>query len=273
MLLPESGTRLYFEDRWVIRGAGLSRLHAVSIVIPTQGEHTLLGPCLASLARSIRSDARAEILIVSNRRPIAAPEAYPFPVRTFQETRRFNWAAYNNRVATHANGDFLLFLNDDVEALHGGWLDAMLAEALRPRTGAVAPTLLYPTGSIQQCGIALRPDGYCEHVYKFRPRGYPGEKGECLHPRPVTAVTGACLLTGKDTFTCLGGFDERFPVNYNDIDYCLRLAETGKQVFVTPYAELIHRETATRSFRIPRRETRLFRAKWAGALTGRSALI
>lgn len=261
-LLADSGTHLTYEDRWVARGAGLTRAHAVSVIIPTKGNYALLGPCLASLARSIRHDARVEILIINNGRPIAPPEACPFPIRMLQETRRFNWAAYNNRAVGYTNGEFLLFLNDDVEALHGGWLDAMLAEALTPQTGAIAPKLLFPHGAIQQFGITLHPDGYCEHVYKFRPRAYPGEKGECLHPRQVTAVTGACLLTGRGTFEQLGGFDERFAVNYSDVDYCLRLKETWARVIVTPYAELIHRETTTRPFRILRREKRLFRAKW-----------
>ena len=253
--------RLSFEDRWVARGEGLTRLHAVSIIIPTKGNHSLLWACLTSLARSIRNDARVEILIINNGSPIAPPHDYPFPVRIFQETRHFNWAAYNNRAAKKASGEFLLFLNDDVEALHGGWLDAMLVEAINPETGAVAPKLLYPNGTIQHCGIVLGRDGYCEHIYKFLPRGHPGENGECLHPRQVMAVTGACLLTGKDTFERLGGLDERFPLDYNDVDYCLRLTKRGKQVIVTPHAELIHRETATRSFRILWRETRLFRVK------------
>ncbi len=262
MLLADSGTRLSYEDRWVVRGAELTRAHTVSIIIPTKGNHALLGACLAGLARSVRHDARVEILVSNNGRAIPLPEAYPFPLRMLRETRCFNWSAYNNRAAAHAGGEFLLFLNDDVEALHGGWLDAMLAEAIIPQVGAVGAKLLYPNGTMQHCGVVLGPDGEAEHIYKFRPRDYPGEKGECLRPRRVPGITGACLLTGKDTFESLGGFDERFPVNYNDVDYCLRLHKTQKSVIVTPYAELIHRETTTRPFRGLRREERLFRAKW-----------
>lgn len=263
-VLQADPARLSFEDRWVTQGEGLTRLHAVGIIILTKGNRSLLGACLTSLARSILKDARVEILVFNNGRPMAPPHDSPFPVRGFHETRRFNWAAGNNRAVEYADCEFLLFLNDDVEALHGGWLDAMLAEAIKPQVGAVAPKLLYPNGTIQHCGIVLGQYGYGEHVYKFRPRDYPGEKGECLRPRQVTAITGACLLTGKETFKRLGGFDERFPLNYNDVDYCLRLTKSGKQVIVTPYAELIHRETATRSFRTLRREKLLFQLKRDG---------
>ena len=262
VLRGDSGAPLSFEDRRHNYGEGLTRLHAVSIIIPTRGNRSLVDRCLTSLARSIRNDARIEILIMNNGSLIGPPDEYPFPIRVLPETRRFDWAACNNEAARRAGGEFLLFLNDDVEALHGGWLEAMLAEAITPQVGAVAPKLLYPTGIIQQFGIVLGRAGYCEHLYKFMPRDYPGKEGECLRPRQVTAVTGACLLTGKDTFERLGGFDERFSLNYNDVDYCLRLTATGRQVIVTPYAELIHRETATRPFRVPRREMRLFRAKW-----------
>ena len=253
---------LAFEERWVIRGAGLTRLYPTTVIILTRGTQPLVNACLTSLVRSMLPDARLEVLVVNNGGRIALPLAFPFPLRLLRETRPFNWAAYNNRAAEHATGEFLLFLNDDIEALHGGWLDAMLAEAILPSVGAVGPKLLYPDGMIQHYGVVVDARGSVRLAHRFRPRDDPDDPDhQYSRPHPVTAVTGACLLTAKETFQHLH-FDDRFALSYNDVDYCLRLRKAEKQVVVTPYAELIHRETATRQLSVSKREQQLFRQKW-----------
>jgi GT2 family glycosyltransferase len=262
VLRVDSGKRLTYEERWVIRGHGLTYDHSVSVIILTKGNQALINACLKSLERSILPAARLEVLVVNNGEQISLPLTYPFPLRLLRETLPFNWAAYNNRAAQHAESEFLLFLNDDVEALHGGWLDAMLAEAVLPQVGVVGAKLLYPDGAIQHCGITLDLGGDVRHSYKFQARDIPGNDGECLRPHQVTAVTGACLLTNKEIFQ-LYRFDERFAASHNDVDYCLRLSEADMQVILTPYAELVHHETATRSLRVSRQENASLRRKWA----------
>ena len=56
----------------------------------------------------------------------------------------FNWSRFNNRAADVADGEFLLFLNDDIEIMSDDWLDAMLEHAQRPEVGIVGARLLYP---------------------------------------------------------------------------------------------------------------------------------
>ena len=252
---------LGYEDRWVANGE--STRHSVSVIILSR-EQRLLDGCLASVFRSVVPAAKLELFVVSNGRGLQLSQAYPFPLRLVRENRPFNWSAYNNLAAKMAGGGFLLFLNDDVEALHGGWLDAMLDEARRPGVGAVGAKLLYPVGLIQHCGIKVGGAGVeASHLYKFQPRNWLGEEGELLLPRQVDAVTGACLLTPRDLFCEMGGFDEGLALSYNDVDYCLRLRQAGYAVVVTPRAELIHRETSTRPWKVRPREKTLFRKKWA----------
>ena len=262
VLRQEPRACLTFEERWVLQGAGLTRVHSTSIIMLTKGNQKLVDACLASLARSILPNALLEILVVNNDRSVLLPNAYPFPTRIVYEGQRFNWSAYNNRAAHHAHTEFLLFLNDDVEALHGGWLDAMLAEATQSDVGAVGAKLLYPVGLIQHYGIAVGSRGEVTLVHRFRLRDFDGVNNAFVKARDVTAVTGACLLTARATWqTC--PFDERLALSYNDVDYCLRLRTAGKRIVVTPYAELIHQETATRPLAASLREKWLFTRKWA----------
>lgn len=262
VLRHDPRTHLTFEERWVLRGVGLTRTHSTSIIMLTGGNQQLVTGCLATLSRSMLPDALVDILIINNGGPITLPTAYLFPVRVFSEGRRFNWSAFNNRAAQHAEGEFLLFLNDDIEALHGGWLDAMLAEATQPGVGAVGAKLLYPIGLIQHYGIIVSERGDVTLAHRFLPRDFDRVNNDTVKPHEVMAVTGACLLTTRAVWqTC--PFDERLGLSYNDVDYCLRLRAVGKRIVVTPYAELVHRETTTRPLAASLREKRFFTKKWA----------
>ena len=254
---------LEFEHRWVLAGQSLpSRSRSVSVIIPTKGNSERVRACLGSIGMSVLPDARIDILIVNNGQPLDIPAGTIPQVRVRPESSPFNWSAYNNRAVAETTGEYLLFLNDDVAALHGGWLDAMLTECNSPTVGVVGAKLVYPNGRIQHIGISLDcgPEG--GHEYKFEPRDFAGPSGKCTRSRPVDAVTGACLLTRRACFDALGGFDEHFAESYNDVDYCLRARAQGYTTVVTPHAELIHWESLTRPLRVLERERRLFRSRW-----------
>ena len=257
----EAAANLTYEDRWVLSGHGLSSEHSVSVIIPTKGNGERLGACLAGVERSTLPEARLDIVVINNGPELRSLPPLPWPVRVLTETRRFNWAAYNNRAVRGCPGDYLLFLNDDVLPLHGGWLDALLAECVGT-VGAVGAKLLYPSGRIQHVGIALNAGPEGGHAFKFESRDFAGPRGELRAPREVDAVTGACLLTPHAVFEAIGGFDERFAENFNDVDYCLRLRKSGYSVIVTPKAELIHFETLTRPPRVLRAEHHAFHNRW-----------
>ena len=176
----------------------------------------------------------------------------------------FNWARAMNQGAALARGEHLLFLNDDVEVVAPDWLERMLEFSQQPEVGAVGAKLLFPSGRLQHAGVSVR-GGRPAHPFYAHRGDHPGYFNSLLVPRNVSAVTGACLMTRADVFRSFGGFDESFPLNYNDVDYCLRLVAGGRRVVCTPYARLVHHELGTRPPGVRPREADAFRRRWGAA--------
>jgi GT2 family glycosyltransferase len=159
----------------------------------------------------------------------------------------FNFAAFNNEAATLARGEVLAFLNNDVEALHAGWLKPMVAEALRPEVGAVGARLLFEDGSVQHAGVILGIGGVAGHAHKYFDGDAEGYQLRLRLTHQVSAVTAAALVLRRGLFLDIGGFDaENFAVNYNDVDLCLRLMARGYRNLYCPDAVLVHHESRSR---------------------------
>jgi GT2 family glycosyltransferase len=170
-------------------------------------------------------------------------------IRILHFEGKFNFSALNNLAAREAKGSLLAFVNNDIEVIDGGWLDEMIGLAARPDTGCVGAKLLYPDGRIQHAGIAIGIGGLAGHVQRFSARDAPGYMDQLRFIRNVSAVTAACLVVRKQVFAEVGGFDEtELKVAYNDVDFCLKVREAGYLNVWTPYAELIHHESASRGF-------------------------
>ncbi|HET8733296.1 MAG TPA: glycosyltransferase, partial [Anaeromyxobacteraceae bacterium] len=165
-----------------------------------------------------------------------------------------------------ATGDYLLFLNDDVEAIGPGWLDALLEHAQRPGTGAVGPRMLYPSGAIQHAGVVLGLDGPAGHLFTGMGGDVPLYFDLPDVVREVSAVTGACMLVSRRLFEEVGGFDEAFVISYNDIDFCLRLRQRGLRNLYTGVVTLLHRESASRGNLSPPEDRARMWGRWGGAL-------
>ena len=165
-------------------------------------------------------------------------------VLVLRDTGPFNWARLNNLAAKSCSAEILLFMNDDVELLSGGW-DSYLRHHLdRPDIGAVGCKLLYPDGAIQHGGIVFGPDGRTAH------EGSGDVTSETRYRwdsrRSVGAVTGAFLATRRVDFETLHGFDEvSFPIWFNDVDFCLRLRSRGLRILYAPEISGIHKELST----------------------------
>ena len=147
--------------------------------------------------------------------------------------------------AAATDGEYLLFLNDDIEISQPDWLDALLEHAQRPEVGVVGPQLLYPGGKVQHAGMFLGA-GVGRHAFRFAPHDDPGYFGLALTQRNVIAVTGACMLMRRSFFEAMSGFEEAHSVINNDLDFCLRAHQAGKLTVYTPYASLLHHELASR---------------------------
>jgi GT2 family glycosyltransferase len=224
----------------------------VSIVIPFKDRPELLRNCLASLRLS--SYRRFEVVLVNNGSEEPRTQRYLWHLEGRRGIRLvdcpgpFNFSRLCNEGARRATGDHVLFLNNDTEVLTPDWLERLLLIERHPEVGAVGATLVYPDRTIQHAGIFPHRDGRWIHVYSRRPLDWEGQHGELRHVRAVPAVTAACLLMRREQFAALGGFDERLPVTFGDVDLCRRVREEGRLVVVTPHARLMHFESLTRGY-------------------------
>ena len=177
----------------------------------------------------------------------------------------FNWSRFNNLAAAQATGEYLLFLNDDIEIVEPDWLDVLLEQAQRPEVGVVGPQLLYPDRRVQHAGMFLAAMGQGRHAFRYGREDDPGYFGLALTERNVIAVTGACLLTRRETFDALGGFDESHGVINNDLDFCLRAWNRGLVNIYTPHTRLIHHEAVSRAGLADDYNAAVFDSQWRGA--------
>jgi GT2 family glycosyltransferase len=224
----------------------------VSIVIPFKDRVELLRGCLRSLRRSTYRDF--EILLVDNGSRKRSTARYLHRLQERDTVQvvdcpgPFNFSRLCNQGASRATGDYLLFLNNDMEVQTADWLQRLLRIARQPEVGIVSGTLLYPDGTIQHAGLFPRSDGRWIHAYRGHPWDTREHGGQLRRTRTVPAVSGACLMIRRDLFAALGGFDERLPLTYNDVDLCCRVSRKQLLVVVTPHARLLHFECLSRGF-------------------------
>lgn len=228
-----------------------SPLPLVSLIIPTRNNVKLLRQCLSSILTKT-SYTNYEILIVDNGSNddltldyFQTLSAEP-RVRLIRDNYAFNYSALNNAAVTQAQGELIALVNDDIEVKSPDWLTQMVSHALRPGVGAVGARLWYPDGTLQHAGIVL-VGGVARHIHKRLGAGEVGYQGRAVLTQNYSAVTGACLVVRKALYEQVGGLNEReLAIGFNDVDFCLRLLEAGLRNVWTPYAELIHHESATR---------------------------
>jgi GT2 family glycosyltransferase len=225
----------------------LARRPLVSVLIPTKYQIDLLARCLDGLANS--GYAEIEVVVVDNGsddprlQRVISHAAKHISLISLRDTGEFNFSRLMNFASSRASGELLLLLNDDIEAVEPGWLHRMVESALRPEVGAVGPRLVYPDGTIQHAGVVMGIAGTCGHMWKHKSPDEALRNPLIVRPGRRSAVTGACLMVRKAIYESLGGLDEAFPVNYGDIDFCLRLASQGLRNIYRGDAILVHHES------------------------------
>lgn len=257
----------------------------VSIIVPTRDKADLLARCVTGiLCRTDYPDI--ELMIVDNG---STDESACSLLRSLENDQRvriirddgpFNYSKLNNRAAKEAKGEILVLVNNDIDVLDGGWLRELVSHALRPDVGSVGARLLYGNGTIQHAGVVLGVGSFLDgpgiagHFGNDEIAGGVGYFAHSALTRTVQANTAACLAVRRNLYLDVGGLDEvNLPVAFNDVDFCLRVQERGFRNVWTPFAELLHLESASRGKDITEkqriracRESLFMRERWGDVL-------
>lgn len=245
----------------------------VSIIIPTRGSSAVIGEA-------------QRILVVEAVRGIIALSTYPSfeivvvaddetPQSVIDElvevggglltlvrwSRRFNFSGKINRGAAHAHGDFLLFLNDDIDVVSPDWIESMVGLCRLPGVGMVGANLVFENGCVQHAGHFYQARGAGHIAFGWHP-DQDDAVGSLHVDREVSGVTAACAIVSRENFDRVGGFSNSFPGNYNDVDFSLKIRSSGARIVWTPWARLHHYESQTRDAATAVAEQTQLQARW-----------
>lgn len=228
----------------------------VLVIIPTRDRVDLLKVCLESLWATVNPDD-VDVVVIDHesREPATARylRSLSDRISVYPYSGAFNFSRMNNAAFRkfYRGQEFVLFLNNDIEATKPGWLTRMRSLAARPEVGAVGATLLYGHGTVQHCGVLIGIGGSADHGHKFARFKNGNDRAlgfncSLVSTRDYSAVTAACLMMPSPVFEGVGGFDEELEVGFNDTDLCLRVSKLGYAVLNDADSVLYHHESATR---------------------------
>ncbi|MFC2100997.1 glycosyltransferase [Bacteroidota bacterium] len=249
----------------------------VSIIIPSKDKADILEVCLQSLF-NITSYPDFEVIVINNRSSESSffklvekwKDLKPDQFKCIEADIDFNFSKIINFGVQHATGKYLLFLNNDIEIIHADWMEAMVEQAQRKSIGAVGVKLLYQNNTIQHAGVIIGLGGAAGHTFVGSHKDATGYFNYIQCINNYSSLTAACMMCRKEVFDEVNGFDEDFSVEYNDVDFCLRLIEKNYFNVYLPHVTLYHYESLTRghplmvksSFEKHKLEFQRFHDKW-----------
>jgi GT2 family glycosyltransferase len=263
----------FFRVRHRIQGNPL-----VSLVILAGGRRRMVeGRDIDLLAHTVRSIvqkttyANYELVVADSgtlpEESLQVLSGVPHRRLSFPYTGAFNFSRKANLAVAEARGPYVVLLNDDLEVIASEWLTALLEFGQQPEIGAVGARLLLTDGRLQHVGMVTGVNGVATHPLHMFPASHPGYFGSAITIRNCSAVTAACMMTRRAVFDEVGGFDESLPIDFNDVDFCLRVRRRGYRIVYTPYAELYHLESSSLSGRIQSKEEIAYmQRRWAEEL-------
>lgn len=240
----------------------------ISIIIPTRNLGKILDTCLVSIFEK-STYQNFEIVLMDN----GTDEAESIEIIESWQKREperfasylydipFNFSRINNYALEKAKGNYLLFLNNDVEVITPDWLEAMLEQAQRPSIGAVGAKLFYPDDTLQHGGVIVGLGGVAGHSHKHLPRGHYGYSRQAIAVNNYSAVTAACLMCRREVFELVGGFEDALQVAFNDIDLCLKIQAAGYKNVWLPHVQLYHYESKSRGYEDSPEKIKRFRTE------------
>jgi GT2 family glycosyltransferase/glycosyltransferase involved in cell wall biosynthesis len=234
----------------------------VSVVIPSYRDAERVATLVASIQRTVpRGMARIYVADDSSGPEHLAELRAIEGIEVIAGERNEGFAANVNRGLRAADqARDVVVLNSDMEA-RAGWLACLqYAASQEDDVAIVGARLLYPDGRIQFAGTVrnLGAPEWFDHRYRFKPSDW----GPAALPGPVLAVTGACMYVRRAAIDQIGLLDERYPMAYEDVDWCLRAWQAGMRVMYFPGASLFHHESVTRGTDVGERERESQRVFW-----------
>ncbi len=245
----------------------------VSIVIPTAGrareiggqQTVLVSQCVDSIVATSTYESYEIVCVVDDAVPAPLVDELHDTagdrLKVVTSSGPFNFSDRINIGVLQSAGEHVLLLNDDVEVITPGWLERLLMYSRAPGIGAVGAKLLYGDGRLQHAGVIFDDEGP-GHIY----RTFPGDHGGYFNMLKVAnnfqAVTGACLMTPRRVFDEVGGLSTLLPLNFNDIDYCLKTGRLGLRSVVDPGTVLRHFESSSRSALVTEPEVQLLQRRY-----------
>ena len=212
----------------------------VSVIIPVYNQFKHTYHCLKSLSR-LNDQTPFEVIVVDDCSDDVTPDAIQqvSGIHYQRQAKNGGFIESCNTGAALAQGEYLLFLNNDTEVLNG-WLDELLETFNKhPDAGLVGSQLLYPDGRLQEAGGIVFSDGSGWNYGRLEKPDAP----EYQHLRAVTYISGASIMISKQLFTQLGQFDRRYkPAYYEDTDLAFAVRQAGLQVYYQPLSRVIHFE-------------------------------
>ena len=229
----------------------VARPQSLSFVIPSRDNPDMLRRAVQSLhATTGTFDVRFTIVDHASRKAetqnCLAQLARDYPVDVVRAEGDFNFSRLMNIGRAHSNGELIFSINDDIEARQDGWLEPLVRFLQDAATGAAGPCLLFPDGRLQHAGVALGFDAVAGHPGHMQRLDDPQLPPILLRTRQVSAVTGAVLGARAAVWDAIGGWDETLAVDFNDVDFCLRVAALGLRNIYCASSVLVHHESATR---------------------------
>ena len=213
----------------------------VSIVIPTDDLHNI-STCLDRLDQITHYPA-AEVIVVTNSAVADAIERqkHAIAVRCVRYDGLFNFSLKCNLGARAAQGQYLVFLNDDVEPLSEDWIETLLEYARQPEIGGASPKLLYPDNTIQYAGLVTGVRDLVGTAFHKWDRYASTYSNMAISTRNVSTLCGACMMVQADAFWRVGGWDDvNTPIANSDFDISFKLRDLGLRLVYTPFAEMRH---------------------------------
>ncbi len=230
----------------------LEREPKVSILIPNKDYISTLKVCLNSI-KKLTTYKNYEIIVIENNSEEKSTFEYyekingkdNIKVITYPESG-FNYSKIINYGVANSTGEYIIQLNNDTELITPNWIEEMLGYAQREDVGAVGVKLLYPDKTVQHAGIIIGIGGIAGHVFKNIPDKEHGYFAKDSMIQNLSAVTAACMMAPRSIYEEVENMDEEFKVAFNDVDFCLKVRETGKLIVYNPYVKFLHYESKSR---------------------------